>query len=169
MEKMGIKNLTEAEEKEFYRLVGKMNGKETDKEQGVKVRKPRQSEEYFYISNDGAVIQSRWTNDSLDEGRWELGNVFFTEESAWLAREKRKVEVELERYAKEHNDPTLEDSYFILYDEYNEEFDYDMLADCRPQGAVVFTSKQLVFDAIEAVGKERILKYIFGVESEGEE
>ena len=25
VEKMGIKNLTEAEEKEFYRLVGKMN------------------------------------------------------------------------------------------------------------------------------------------------
>lgn len=169
MEKMGIKNLTEAEEKEFYRLVGKMNGKETDKEQGVKVRKPRQSEEYFYINDDGAIIQSRWTNDSLDEGRWELGNVFFTEESAWLAREKRKVEVELERYAKEHNDPTLEDSYFILYDEYNEELDYDMLADCRPQGAVVFASKQLVFDAIESIGRDRIIKYIFGVESEGEE
>ena len=166
---MGIKNLTEAEEKEFYRLVGKMNGEKPDKEQAVKVRKPRQSEEYFCISNDGAVIQSRWTNDSLDEGRWELGNVFFTEESAWLAREKRKVEVELERYAKEHNDPTLEDSYFILHDEYNEELDYDMLADCRPQGAVVFTSKQLVFDAIESIGRDRILKYIFGVESVGEE
>jgi len=166
---MGIKNLTEAEEKEFYRLVGKMNGEKPDKEQAVKVRKPRQSEEYFCISNDGAVIQSRWTNDSLDEGRWELGNVFFTEESAWLAREKRKVEVELERYAKEHNGPTLEDSYFILHDEYNEELDYDMLADCRPQGAVVFTSKQLVFDAIESIGRDRILKYIFGVESVGEE
>ena len=35
---MGIKNLTEAEEKEFYRLVGKMNGKEPDKD--VKVKKP---------------------------------------------------------------------------------------------------------------------------------
>lgn len=166
---MGIKNLTEAEEKEFYRLVEKMNGEKPDKEQGVKVRKPRQSEEYFCISNDGAVIQSRWTNDSLDEGRWELGNVFFTEESAWLAREKRKVEVELERYAKEHNDPTLEDSYFILHDEYNEELDYDVRADYRPQGAVVFTSKQLVFDAIESIGRDRIIKYIFGVESEGEE
>lgn len=169
MEKMGIKNLTEAEEKEFYRLVGKINGKEPDKEQDAKVKKPRQSEEYFCISNDGAVIQSRWTNDSLDEGRWELGNVFFTEESAWLAREKRKVEVELERYAKEHNDPTLEDSYFILYDEYNEELDYDVWADYRPQGAVVFASKQLAFDAIESIGRDRIIKYIFGVESVGEE
>ena len=165
---MNINNLTETEQQDFYRLLKKMNGEEPDKKQGVKVRKPRQSEEYFYISNDGAVIQSRWTNDSLDEGRWELGNVFFTEESAWLAREKRKVEVELERYAKEHNDPTLEDSYFILYDEYNEELDYDMWADCRPQGAVVFASKQLVFDAIESIGRDRIIKYIFGVESVGE-
>lgn len=165
---MGIKNLTEAEEKEFYRLVGKMNGEKPDKEQGVKVRKPRQSEEYFCISNDGAVIQSRWTNDSLDEGRWELGNAFFTEESAWLAREKRKVEVELERYAKEHNDPIPEDNYCILYDEDNKELNFDVWIGSKVQGTIVFTSKQLVFDAIKEIGKDRILKYIFGVESEGE-
>lgn len=166
---MGIKNLTEAEEKEFYRLVGKMNGEKPDKEQGVKVRKPRQSEEYFCISNDGAVIQSRWTNDSLDEGRWELGNVFFTEESAWLAREKRKVEVELERYAKEHNNPTIKDSYCIYYNEEDKKLDYDAWACGKAQGMVVFKSKQLVFDAINEIGRDRILKYIFGVESEGEE
>ena len=167
---MGIKNLTEAEEKEFYRLVGKMNGKETDKEQGVKVRKSRQSEEYFYFNDDGAIIQSRWTNDSLDNGRWELGNVFFTEESAWLAREKRKVEVELERYAKEHNGPISSDSFYLLYNNEDDgKLDYDVWSVCKPQGGVQFASKQLVFDAIEAVGKERILKYIFGVESEGEE
>lgn len=38
---MGIKNLTEAEEKEFYRLVEKMNGKEPDKKQDAKVKKPQ--------------------------------------------------------------------------------------------------------------------------------
>lgn len=166
---MGIKNLTEAEEKEFYRLVGKMNGEEPDKEQDVKVRKPRQSEEYFYINDDGAIIQSRWTNDSLDNGRWELGNVFFTKESAWFAREKKKVEVELQRYAEEHNGPILEDNYCILYDEDDEEFDFDVWIGSKVQGTVVFTSRDVLFDAIEAVGKDRILKYIFGVESEGEE
>lgn len=166
---MGIKNLTEAEEKEFYRLVGKMNGKETDKEQGVKVRKPRKLEEYFYISNDGAVIQSMWTNDSLDEGRWELGNVFFTEESAWFAREKKKVEVELERYAKKHNGPTRSDSFYLSYnDGRDEKLDYEVWSVRRPLGAVPFTSKQVLDNAIEEIGRDRILKYIFGVESEGE-
>lgn len=168
--KMGIKNLTEAEEKEFYRLVGKMNGKETDKEQGVKVRKPRESEEYFCISNDGAVIQSRWTNDSLDEGRWELGNVFFTEESAWLAREKKKVEVEIERYAREHNGTASTNRrYLIRYEEDEKRLLCDTWATAKIQGTVMFTSRDVLADAIESVGKERILKYIFGVESEGEE
>lgn len=166
---MGIKNLTEAEEKEFYRLVGKMNGEEPDKKQDVKVKKPEDGQEYFFANGHGWVECDTWRDTAVDNRRWELGNVFLIREKALFDVEKRKVEVELERYAKEHNDPTLEADYFILYDEYNEEFDYDMLADCRPQGAVVFTSKQLVFDVIKAVGKERILKFIFGVESEGEE
>lgn len=166
---MGIKNLTEAEEKEFYRLVEKMNGKEPDKKQDVKVNKPQISERYFYIS-DGVIAESVWTNDHLDEARWELGNVFFTEEEAEFAREKRKVEVELERYAKEHNGPIRSDSFYLLYNNGSDEkLDYDLWSACKPQGAVPFTSKQLVFDVIEAVGKDRILKYIFGVESEGEE
>lgn len=162
---MGIKNLTEAEEKEFYRLVGKMNGEETDKEQDVKVKKPEIGTRYFYLDSVGDIVNAVWNDIEYDNTRWDLGNVFLTEKEIVFAIEKRKVEVELERYAKEHNGPTLEDSYFILYDECNEEIDYDVWADYRPQGAVVFASKQLVFDAIEAVGKERILKYIFGVES----
>lgn len=168
---MGIKNLTEAEEKEFYRLVGKMNGKgkEPDKKQDAKVKKPQYGDTVYYINYTGRIGKMTWINDEDDLDMWELGHIFFTEEEAKFAREKRKVEVELERYAKEHNDPTLEDSYFILYDEYNEELDYDVWADYRPQGAVVFASKQLVFDAIESIGRDRIIKYIFGVESVGEE
>lgn len=160
---MGIKNLTEAEEKEFYRLVGKMNGKEPDKKQDAKVKKPEYGDTVYYINYIGRIRKRTWINDEDDLDMWELGNIFFTEEEAEFAREKRKVEVELERYAKENNGPILEDRYCILYDE---ELTYGVWIDNKVQGTVVFKSKQLVFDAIEAVGKERILKYIFGVESE---
>lgn len=159
---MGIKNLTETEENEFYRLVRKMNGEEPDKKQDVKVKKPINGQEYFFINSHGWVECDTWQDTAVDNKRWEFGNVFLIREKALFDVEKRKVEVELERYAKEHNDPTLEASYFILYDEYNEELDYDVWADCRPQGAVVFASKQLVFDAIESIGRDRIIKYIFG-------
>lgn len=161
---MGIKNLTEAEEKEFYRLVGKMNGEEPDKKQDAKVKKPQINECYYIVDNDGTITSCVWLDNNFDRRRWKLGNVFLTKQEAEFAREKRRIEVELGRYAKEHNGPILEDNYCILYDEDNEEFDFDVWIGSKVQGTVVFTSKELVFDAIEAVGKERILKYIFGVE-----
>lgn len=165
---MGIKNLTEAEEKEFYRLVGKMNGEEPDKKQDAKVKKPQINECYYIVDNDGTITSCVWLDNNFDRRRWKLGNVFLTKQEAEFAREKRRIEVELERYAKEHNDPIPEDNYCILYDEDNEEFDFDVWIGSKVQGTVVFTSKELVFDAIEEIGKDRILKYIFGVESEGE-
>ena len=132
-----------------------------EKKQDVKVKKPQYGDTVYYINYIGRIRKRTWINDEDDLDMWELGNIFFTEEEAEFAREKKKVEVELERYAKEHNAPTLEDEYFILYDEYNEELDYDVWADYIPQGAVVFASKQLVFDAIESIGRDRIIKYIF--------
>lgn len=165
---MGIKNLTETEEKEFYRLVGKMNGEEPDKKQDAKVKKPQINECYYIVDNDGTITSCVWLDNNFDRRRWKLGNVFLTKQEAEFAREKRRIEVELGRYAKEHNDPTIKDSYCIYYNEDNEELDYDAWACGKLQGMVVFKSKQLVFDAIEAIGKDRILKYIFDVESDGE-
>jgi hypothetical protein len=166
--KMGIKNLTEAEEKEFYRLVGKINGEEPDKEQDAKVKKPEYGQEYFFANSHGWVECDTWRDTAVDNKRWEFGNVFLIREKALFDVEKRKVEVELERYAKEHNNPTIKDSYCIYYNEEDKKLDYDAWACGKAQGMVVFKSKQLVFDAINEIGRDRILKYIFGVESEGE-
>lgn len=166
---MGIKNLTEVEEKEFYRLVEKMNGKEPDNERDVKVKKPQYGDTVYYIKYTGRIGEMTWANDEDDLVMWELGNIFFTEEEAKFAREKRKVEVELQRYAEEHNGPTHEAYYWILHEEDEGTLDYDVWSDSKAQGAVVFNSKQLVFDAIKEIGRDRILKYIFGVESENVE
>nr|DAR14850.1 MAG TPA: hypothetical protein [Caudoviricetes sp.] len=166
---MGIKNLTEAEEKEFYRLVGKINGEEPDKKQDAKVKKPEYGDTVYYINYIGRIRKRTWINDEDDLDMWELGNIFFTKKEAEFAREKRKVEVELERYAKEHNGPIRSDSFYLLYNnEDGGKLDYDVWSVCKPQGGVQFASKQLVFDAIEAVGKERILKYLFDVDCEEE-
>lgn len=164
---MGIKNLTEAEEKEFYRLVRKM---EPDKKQDAKVKKPEYGQEYFFANGHGWVECDTWQDTVVDNKRWELGNVFLIREKALFDVEKRKVEVELERYAKEHNGPIHSDSFYLSYnDSSDEKLDYEVWSVRRPLGAVPFTSKQVLDDAIEAVGRDMILKYIFGVESEGEE
>ena len=166
---MDIKNLTETEQQDFYRLLEKMNGEELDKEQDVKIKKPQINECYYIIDNDGKITTCVWLDNNFDRRRWELGNVFFTKESAEFAREKRKVEVELERYAKEHNATTFSNCrYCIRYEEDEKRLLCDTWATAKLQGVVMFTSRDVLSKAIEAVGKDRILKYIFGVESEGE-
>lgn len=66
---MGIKNLTEAEEKEFYRLVEKMNGKEPEKKQDVKVKKPQINEPYYIVDNDGTITSCVWLDNNFDRRR----------------------------------------------------------------------------------------------------
>lgn len=174
---MGIKNLTEAEEKEFYRLVGKMNGEEPDKKQDAKAKKPEYGQEYFFANSHGWVECDTWQDTAVDNKRWELGNVFLIREKALFDVEKRKVEVELERYAKEHNDSEKE-----AWDGNNFHFEIAcgyLSKECicvstntgpyRGESITYFTSKEIAEGAIKSVGKDRILKYIFGVESEGEE
>ena len=164
---MNINNLSETEQQDFYRLLKKMNGEDPDKKQDAKVKKPEIRTRYFYLDSFGDIVNAVWNDTEYDNVRWNLGNVFLTEKEIVFAIEKRKVEVELERYAKEHNDKTLKARFCIQYDDENtKKLTYDVWS-LRLQGAVMFTSKQLVFDAIEAVGKDRILKYIFGVDCEG--
>lgn len=133
-----------------------------------KVWKPKIGEHYWYLWGDGNISTITWCGSKLDADRYKLGNCFRTEEEAKFVREKKKVEVELERYADEHNSKIIKKRFCIQYnDEDTKQLSCNFWS-LKLQGAVMFTSRQLVFDAIEAVGEDRIKKYIFGVESEGE-
>lgn len=169
VEKMGIKNLTEAEEKEFYRLVEKMNGEEPDKEQNTKGY-PKYRSLVYFVNMIGEICTMTWFNSDRDIEMWELGNIFFTEEAAEFAREKRKVEVELQRYADEHDNHNYDhhDKRHIVLNTKKRNITTITCWDGKVAGATSFNSNEIANDAIEAVGKDRILKYIFEVESEGE-
>lgn len=172
---MGIKNLTEAEEKEFYRLVEKMNGKEPEKKQDVKVKKPEIGTRYFYLDSVGDIVNAVWDDDEYDNARWDLGKVFLTEKEIVFAIEKRKVEVELERYAKEHNDPERDvwngfnERCGIRYDCLRGDLDTSTMYQFRDIGAIYFTSKEIAEDAANKVGAKRIMKYLFDVDCELDE
>lgn len=172
---MGIKNLTEAEEKEFYRLVEKMNGKEPEKKQDVKVKKPEIGTRYFYLDSVGDIVNAVWDDDEYDNARWDLGKVFLTEKEIVFAIEKRKVEVELERYAKEHNDPERDvwngfnERCGIRYDCLRGDLDTSTMYQFRDIGAIYFTSKKIAEDAANKVGAKRIMKYLFDVDCEVDE
>ena len=151
-----------------------MNGEEPDKKQDVKVKKPIYGQEYYFINSHGWIECDTWQDTAVDNKRWELANVFLIRDKAVFAVEKRKVEVELQRYAEEHNDPDKEEwnglnkKWAIEYDCKYKVFDISYGVFLKCIGQIYFSTKEVVEEAIEAVGKERILKYIFGVESEEE-
>lgn len=53
--------------------------------------KPDLNQKYYLIRTSGYVYDSIWTNDSIDDGRLEIGNCFQTEEEAERAAEKLKA------------------------------------------------------------------------------
>lgn len=167
--KMDIKNLTETEQQDFYRLLKKMEGEKPDKEQNTKGY-PKYRSLVYFVNMIGEICTMTWFNSDRDIEMWELGNVFFTEEEAEFAREKRKVEVELQRYAEEHNNGKINriDNCHIVMNTGTKEINVASYWVLQTASATCFANRDIAKDAIEAVGTDRILKYIFGMESEKE-
>ncbi len=54
--------------------------------------KPDRNQKYYYLGNSGSVYYDTWANGSpIDNGRFEIGNCFQTEEEAEQAVEKLKA------------------------------------------------------------------------------
>ena len=53
--------------------------------------KPETDQKYYFIRTSGYVYDSIWTNDSIDDGRFEIGNCFETKEEAERAVEYLKA------------------------------------------------------------------------------
>lgn len=140
-----------------------------------KVWKPKIGEHYWYLYGDGKISTITWCGSKLDADRYKLGNCFRTEEEAEFAREKKKVEVELERYAKEHNDPERDvwngfnERCGIRYDCLRGDLDTSTMYQFMDIGAIYFTSKEIAEDAANKVGAKRIMKYLFDVDCEVDE
>lgn len=139
-----------------------------------KVWKPQIGEHYWYLSGDGNIGTITWCGSNLDADRYKLGNCFRTEEEAKFAREKKKVEVELERYGKEHNNPAKEEwdgintHYRIGYDLADDDLVTTSAITIRRIGDIYFTSKEVAKDAANKIGTKRIIKYLFDVDCEDE-
>ena len=77
--------------------------------------KPETDQKYYFIRTSGYVYDSIWTNDSIDDGRFEIGNCFQTREEA-----ERTVEY-LKALAVVRGDATKkfvkgENNWYVYYD-----------------------------------------------------
>ena len=165
--KVDLSRLSKEERDEFKRLTEKASRES-------RVWKPKYGEHYFTIDADTRVIEATWRNATSDKFRWATGLVFKTQEEAEFALGKMMVKTELERYAREHNDPSLEEwntynnHYFITCDTDASCLEVSYRA-CERSAIIYFTSKEIAEDAIKEIGEQRIIKYLFGVDCEEDE
>lgn len=153
---VNMENLSEEERKQLMKLIQKSNGSKR------KVWKPYYRERYFYINECGEIMNSEWFDDSIDISRYGIGNCFKTKEEAEFALEKRRVEVELQRFAEENNECDTGVRYFISYN-LGSEITVDQVYGVRLKG-IYFSSKEVAENAIWAIGKGRLKKYYLGIE-----
>ena len=160
---MHLDNLAEEEREQFTKLLEKAN-KEN------RVWKPKKIDQYYYINDFTDVCTDTWQEAGADYKRFKIGNVYKTREEVCFALERAKVKAELKRYALEHNDPEKEawnndnGHYMIAFNHRVNDLFITRGYYIEEESATCFTSAPIARDAIEAVGEERILKYIFGVE-----
>lgn len=167
---INLEGLSKEEREQLLRLIEKTK-------RAKKIWKPECGEWYWFIGSDGQIDNCEWANDRIDRGRYSMGNCFKTKEEAEFAREKQKIKIELQRFADEHNDPEklewdgLIPHYVIAYS-----YPFQTIRGLNASSyyyssvsvgdLVYFTSVELVMEAIELIGKERLLKYLFGVDCE---
>lgn len=162
--KVNFDNLTVEERAELLKLVEKANKPKS------KVWKPKEGEEYYVYIVSGIIIHDVWNGDGVDENRYTIGNCFKTEEEAQNAVERLKIRAELQRYADEHNDKPIDwwnirqKKWYIRFDYFNKTVGCAAITIARDCFQIYFSSEEVAKAAVQAVGEERIKKYLFEVE-----
>ena len=152
---MNIQERIEALETEFAE---KIKALKAEAQQGDEF--PQLGDEYWYIDNDGEVMEMEWRGIEYDQGRLSIGNVFKTKEQAEFAAEKLKVEAELRKFSV----PIFKGCYYIYMKTEDGMLGFGVKRHYKSQGTIYFESEEKANEAIETVGADRIKKYIFGVE-----
>ena len=123
---------------------------------------PQNGDNYWYINPLGFAFHDEWSGFITEGHKIEIGNIFKTKEQADFAVEKLKVEAELRKFSRPFEYGKF--NYCLLFDIDGNNFRTDVTSYCPSQGAIYFESEEKAQEAVSAVGKERIKKYIFGVE-----
>lgn len=154
--------------KEFNEKLQKLAdiNKDENKKKDVNKRwKPNFGENYFRIDPFDNIISFEWENNVFDNKYYNARNIYKTKEEAEFEVERRKIMTELQNYADEHNGEIAHpsDAFWIAYDEDDMSITIEMESYLPPVGAVLFSDGDTAYDAIEAIGEDRILKYMFKI------
>lgn len=127
----------------------------------------KKDDTYYLIDIDGEVMNATWNNMYIDNDFRKIGNIFLTKEEAEFEVERRKIETEMLRLGGRRTFKKGENNYCIVcyFDSHYDIWIYNNKSNDFGIGTIYFGSDNEAYNAIDSIGKDRIKKYIFGVES----
>lgn len=126
----------------------------------------KEGDEFYFIAFDGDILSGKWV-DAIEYR--ESGNVFLTLQEAETELEKRRIEIEMLRLGGRRVFKKGEENWYIRYNFYTDSVDVDYnMYETYGRGIIYFDSEEKAKEIINSIGKDRIKKYIFGVEEGGE-
>lgn len=161
---VNVNDLTQEERNQLISLLEKSNERKSKKRWRGKT-----DESYYCIWCDGQIDSIKEMYHPFDERTYKNGNYFKTEEEAKFELNKRLVYQELKDYALEHNEGEIDwtDDCLKWYISYNGKtgfLEYNYWLNRYDIGQIYFSSKAIARNAVNAIGEQRIKKYLFGIE-----
>lgn len=147
---------------ELKKEVEEMVTNEANKTKTIWDLKKEDSEKYYCIDSDGAIVQHMF-DESFDEVNRDMGNAFLTREEAEFELERRRVEAIMRKYSRPFRDK--EENWHLLYN-YDIIINTGVVCGVRYKtnaGIPYFETKEIAQKVIDEIGKERLEKYWFGV------
>ena len=126
--------------------------------------KPDYGQKYWLLNSVGEVGQDAWCETQGDIARYEMGNVFRTEEEAIRERDKRRVTHKLRVLAKGFVpdwDTTFQQKWEIYYNYETEELSEAWRTSCRDAstGDVYFANREDAKNARLTLGDELLVLF----------
>lgn len=122
-------------------------------------------DEYYYIDMCGDFDITTFGVGSclVDKKMIEIGNAFLTKEEAEFEVERRKIETEMLNLGGRRRFEKGKANWYLEYRPMSGGIEILWSSYEIDQGVIYFESEEKAKKAVETIGKDRIKKYIFGV------
>lgn len=121
----------------------------------------KDGDRYYGVGAKGYTLSDVWREGCYCER--DVGNAFLTEKDAKKDIERRKVEALLLKHGGRRWLSHTIPNYYLVVNGFNELYFTSILSSQYPQGIIYFNSGSDVQNAINEIGKERIVKALFEV------
>lgn len=160
---VNLLNLSEEEREQLMSLIKKANQNNKKRWRG------EEDDHYYFISDCGEILCDYEEKFDGDSYRYQSGNYFKTEEEAEFELNRRLVYQELKDYALEHNEGEIDwknseqEKWVLSYDNQIKFLGCYIRSVLSDIGQIYFSSRKIAQEAVEAIGKDRIEKYLFNI------